>query len=309
VSGRKKITVTARLLVVLAAIGVVVAVQLSATHSQHHPKPKSPLQLPPVAPRAWRRTPQPLGIKGHWKFVLNDEFNGRVLDTSIWRAGWYGTGRTGSPNVLEDDCYDSANVTFPGDGSMHMAVTAEPSRCEGRKRPYTGAVVSTNPRDGRRYGGFEYRYGVLEARMFIPGIGGRVANWPGLWADGYHWPYDGEDDVMEGVGGSACFHFHSPHFARHGPGGCAADFRPGWNTFAADWRPGSVSYYYDGHLLGTVTEGVTDKPMFIVIDNTVWRNEAFLTRPATLKVDYVRVWQPAAPHGAHADYGAWHGPA
>ena len=102
---------------------------------------------------------------------------------------------------------------------MHLAVTAQPSTCHGRTYPYTGALVSTNPRDGRQHGGFQYTYGVLEARIYVPGLHGRVADWPTLWSDGYHWPYDGEDDVLEGIGGSMCFHFHSLGHARHGPGG------------------------------------------------------------------------------------------
>jgi len=285
-------------------------VQFTAIRAgHHHSRPNvAPRVLPPVPPRTWNGIAQPLGITGDWRFVLNDEFNGPRLDTSIWRAGWYGTGVTGSTNVLENDCYSSENVSFPGDGSMHLAVTAEPSRCHGRTHPYTGALVSTNPYDGRRSGGFEFTYGVLEAKVYVPGAGAKVANWPAFWSDGYHWPYDGEDDVMEGIGGAACFHFHSLHHAPHGPGGCVVGFRPGWHTFASDWLPGKVSYYYDGHLVGTVTDGVTGKPMFIIIDNTVWRGRLSLTRPAALRVDYVRVWQPASEDGTSTvPYATSHG--
>jgi beta-glucanase (GH16 family) len=292
---KRKIAVAGSLLAAGAVVALVVLLQVLAVHAEHHapPKPKPAPHLPPVAPRIWNGIPQPLGIPGEWAFVLNQEFNGPGLDTSIWRAGWYGNGITGSLNKLEDDCYSSANVTFPGDGTMHLAVTAEPSRCNGRTRPYTGALVSTNPHDGRSHGGFEYTYGVLEARIYVPGVGGKIADWPAFWTDGYDWPRDGEDDVMEGLFGSACFHFHSLHFAPHGPGGCDADIGPGWHTFAADWQAGKVTYYYDGHLVGTVTRGVTSQPMFIVINNTVWRGERSLTRPGALRVDYVRVWRLA----------------
>ena len=43
-----------------------------------------------------------------------------------------------------------------------------------------------------------------------------------------------------------------------------------------------------------MTQGITGKPMFIVIDDTVWRRHKSLTRPATLRVGYIRVWQPVA---------------
>ena len=50
---------------------------------------------------------------------------------------------------------------------------------------------------------------------------------------------------MEGLSGQACWHFHDP---QGGPGGCStATYTGGWHTFGADWEPGSVTYYYDGH--------------------------------------------------------------
>jgi beta-glucanase (GH16 family) len=293
VSVRKKIRVGAGVLAAVVIVGLVVFLQLLAVHAEHKAasKPKHASHKPWLSATMWNGIPQPLGIPGHWRYILDDEFDGPTLDTSIWRAGWYGTGTTGPTNVLENDCYSSANVTFPGDGSMHLAVSAERSRCDGRSLPYSGALVSTNPLDGRQGGGFEYTYGVVQARMYIPGAYGKITNWPALWTDGHDWPYDGEDDVMEGIGGEACFHFHSLHHAPHGPGGCVTDLQPGWHTFASDWQPGEVSYYYDGYLVGTVTVGVTGKPMFIVITNTVWKDEPDLTMPAALRVDYVRVWQ------------------
>ena len=58
--------------------------------------------------------------------TLDSEFNSTSLDTSIWQSGWFGTGITSPVNALEADCYSSSNVTFPGDGTMHLAVTQGP---------------------------------------------------------------------------------------------------------------------------------------------------------------------------------------
>jgi beta-glucanase (GH16 family) len=238
--------------------------------------------------------PQPLGIPGDWNLVLNSEFTGSSLDRSIWTPGWYGSGITDSLNKFEADCYNSKNLTFPGDGTLHMNVTAVQSRCGGIERPYTGALISSSPY-GRHHGGFQYTYGVLEVRVYLPPADRWIANWPAVWTDGLHWPIDGEDDVLEGMFGTACFHFHSLHFAPHGPGGCDPSIRPGWHTFASDWQPGSVAYYYDGEEVGQVTEGVTAAPMFIIIDNTVWKNTPKLTRFDAMRVAYVRVWKRTAP--------------
>jgi beta-glucanase (GH16 family) len=229
-----------------------------------------------------------VGLPGSWNLVLDSEFNGTSLNTSIWRAGWFNTGITSPVNSSENDCYNSNNVTFPGDGSMHLNVTAQPSTCSGTTYPYTGALVSSNPKDGRASGGFQYTYGVVEARVYIPADGTQIANWPAVWTDGQSWPTNGEDDLMEGLGGTACFHFHDP---LGGPGGCDATLTPGWHTFASDWQPGSVTYYYDGTKVGSITTGITTAPMYIILDNTTSIDNPSISEADSLDLAYVRVWQ------------------
>jgi beta-glucanase (GH16 family)/transcriptional regulator with XRE-family HTH domain len=233
----------------------------------------------------------PVGIPGAWNVALDSEFSGTSLDTSIWRPGWFGSGTTGPVDrTHEAACYSPNNVTFPGDGSVHLKVTGSPSSCNGVTEPYTGSLISSNPHDGRASGGFEYTYGALEARVYIPAASGnQVANWPAVWTDGQSWPTTGEDDLMEGLsGGQACFHFHS---TAGGPGTCVAGAYTGWHTFASDWEPGSVTYYYDGVKVGQITTGITASPMYIVLDNTVASANPALSKAADLQVAYVRVWQ------------------
>ena len=235
--------------------------------------------------------PQPVGIPGNWKLVLDSEFDGTSLDTSVWHTGWFANGVTGPANKNEDDCYSPANVSLPGDGSLHLSVTATQSTCStgyAGTYPFTGALISTNPDDGRASGGFQYTYGVLEARVYIPADGALIADWPAIWADGQSWPADGEDDLFEGLNGVACASFHdSLGVTRF----FDASTVPGWHTFASDWEPGSVTFYYDGVSIGSVTTGVTSAPMFIVLDNTVHSGEAGVTEADSVQVQYVRVWQ------------------
>ena len=233
-------------------------------------------------------TPEPVGISGNWKLVLDSEFTGNSLNTSIWRVGWFGNGMTSPMTSTQEDCYSPSNVTFPGDGTMHLSVTSSPSTCGGVSYPYTGALVSTNPAEFRAGGGFQYTYGALEVRAYVPPDGTLLADWPGVWADGQSWPADGEDDLMEGLFGQACATFHNLLGVTRL---CDKTLAPGWHTFASDWEPGSITYYYDGVSIGTVTTGVTSDPMFIILDNTVHTNEANVTEPAVMQVQYVRVWQ------------------
>ena len=232
-------------------------------------------------------TPQPAGIPGDWNLVLDSAFNGSSLDTKIWRAGWFGTGVTDSPGN-GGICQSSNNVTFPGDGTVHLNVTATPSTCQrGQSYRYTGALIDSDPHDGRSGGGFQYTYGVAEARIFIPANGNQIAGWPAFWGDGQTWPNDGEDDVMEGLAGEACFHFHDP---LGGPGSCDTTLTPGWHTFASDWQPGSVTYYYDGSKVGSITTGITNSPMYLILSNGDAVGATNM-KADSMKVQYVRVWQ------------------
>ena len=250
-------------------------------------------------------TPQPLGVPGHWQLVLNSNFDGTSLDTQIWRPQWFSTGRriTGPINQHELACYNPANITFPGNGAMNLTVTHLPLSCSGGVHPYTGAIVSTNPQDGRKSGGFQYTYGVLQAKIDVPTSSGRIANWPAFMTLGHNWPVTGEDDLLEGVAGTVCSRFHSPFNPLVGLGGCDPGFKSGWHVVTANWAPGSVTWYYDGAPAYHETEGVTSAPMYIVLVNTVSEKWADLAKPATVKVAYVRVWQPAGPRASHPEYG------
>lgn len=245
-----------------------------------------PVQTAPATGAA-----QPAGIPGNWKLVFDTEFDRSSLDRSVWRTGWFGDGVTRPASNTDDDCYSPNNVTFPGDGTMHLNVTATSSTCGGVSYPYTGSMVTTDPSDGRASGGFQYTYGVVEARVYLPADGTVIADWPGVWADGQNWPTDGEDDVMEGLDGSACATFHDPLDIGLRTRACSTTVGPGWHTFASDWQPGSVTYYYDGAVVATVTSGVTSAPMYLILDDTVKMGEPDDTEPDAMRVQYVRVWQ------------------
>jgi hypothetical protein len=231
---------------------------------------------------------QPLGISGSWHLVLDSEFNGTSLPPD-WQTGWFGSGVTGPISRNEIDCDSPNNVTFPGDGTMHLVVSAQPSTCGGTTEPYTAALVTTNPGDGRSGPGFQYTYGVLEARVYLPDDNGSIADWPAFWANGQSWPTTGEDDVMEGLVGSACWSFHNSQGGL--TNGCLPNIGPGWHTFASDWEPGSLTYYYDGVEVKSLTTGITSSPMYIILGNGVHSDEAGVTEPDAMKVQYVRVWQ------------------
>lgn len=219
-------------------------------------------------------TLSPLGVPGNWTLIFDDEFSGSTLNTSTWAPYWFHNGSQQNQTTME-----SSNVSVSG-GTLNLLLTSAG----------TGGLVSTNPGGGASTG-FQFTYGFAEARMFLPGSGTEVANWPAWWTDGQSpWPTNGEMDVMEGRGGSAAYHFHDPS---GGPGAKVPGNFTGWHTFGGDWKPGSVTYYYDGQNVGSITSGITSAPMYLILENSsaVGSPGAPSVQPATVQVDYVRVWQ------------------
>jgi beta-glucanase (GH16 family) len=223
----------------------------------------------------------PNGVPGSWHSIFDDEFSGATLDTGKWSTGWLSPGITAPVNTSELECYDPNQVTV-ANGELDLSLVRKAETCGGQSHPYASGMVNTN-------GKFSYTYGYLEARVWLPGTTA-ISNWPAVWTDGQSWPTDGELDVMEGLSGQACWHFHDP---QGGPGNCSKSaYTGGWHTFGADWEPGSVTYYYDGTAVGTINSGITSSPMYVILnlgaDNG---NSGPLQAPATMRVDYVRVWQ------------------
>jgi beta-glucanase (GH16 family) len=227
---------------------------------------------------------KPTGVRGDWKLTFDDEFSGTSLDTAKWSTGWYGSGITPPVNSAEENCYDPAQVSVGG-GTLDLTLIRKSEDCGASNAVYAAGLVSTQ-------GKFSFTYGFIEARVWLPamtGDPGEVANWPAVWADGQNWPEDGEIDVVEGLGGGVCAHFHGPADPSGVRVGCpSGTYAGGWHTFAADWEPGNVTYYYDGADIGSVTSGITSAPMFLVLS---YGTEKLVQAPLTMRVDYMRVWQ------------------
>jgi beta-glucanase (GH16 family) len=219
---------------------------------------------------------------GPWRLAFDDAFRGGALNMAGWSTGWLAGGITPPVNSEELECYNPAEVSVSG-GVLTLNLIRHTASCGGRSRPYTSGMVNT---DGK----FQFTYGFMEARIWMPGRGGRIIDWPAFWADGQNWPRDGEIDVLEGLGGQACWHFVNSAGTR---GGCArGTFSNGWHTFGADWEPGSITYYYDGRVVGTIRSGITHAPMYLIINNATAHEFGIPVQvPASMRIAYVRVWQ------------------
>ena len=104
---------------------------------------------------------------------------------------------------------------------------------------------------------------------------GRIDNWPAFWlVTTGAWPAGGEIDVMEGLHGTATWHYHyvnssgmssSVGAAVSGFSGC------GMHTYAVNWTTSAITFYCDGRLVGRVTQSeigvpIASGPMYVIND-------------------------------------------
>ena len=237
--------------------------------------------------RARAADPQPNGGPGGaWSMIFDDEFSGTGVDLSVWQPNWFGstdTEITQPLNAGHSDACTDPGMARVSNGALRLRVVRR--FCQGHR--YDGAVVNSNPAGG---GNFQFTYGYIEFRAILPAEDGM---WTAFWTNGQNWPTDGELDVMESglpLASSQGWFYHGPNGVTGGretiPGASTS-----WHTYAAFWEPGRISWYFDGDLVGTVTEGVGNVAHYIVLSASDWKSRNPMG-PATTRVDYVRVWQP-----------------
>jgi Glycosyl hydrolases family 16 len=104
---------------------------------------------------------------------------------------------------------------------------------------------------------------------------GQIDNWPAFWlVTAGSWPAGGEIDVMEGLHGSAAWHYHylNSSGVDSSVGGAVSGFRGcGTHTYGVNWTTSAITFYYDGIQVGRVTAAeigvpLASGPMYVVND-------------------------------------------
>jgi beta-glucanase (GH16 family) len=224
-------------------------------------------------------TPTATASTSHGTLVFSDEFNGSSLDTSKWTANWLGSSGAITPpaNGSETECYDPAQVSV-GNGEADLSAVAKSCTVNGKTYAYRSGMIQTN-------GKFNFTHGYAEARLWTPAGTGM---WPAFWLDGQSWPTDGEIDVLEAYGtDNSTYHYHYPGGAPGG-GTNVAGATAGWHTYAVNWTASTTTWYYDGvQVYSMATQ--TNSPMYLILNLGLDSSSSAV--PATLRADYVRVWQ------------------
>jgi beta-glucanase (GH16 family) len=227
------------------------------------------------------RTPFPL-TQGHWERKLNSVFTGRRL-RSPWSNSRFANGAIAAGfNPQELECFDPSRATLTNQG-LALRIIQKLQRCQGLWRPYSSGIATT-------LGKWRFRYGLLEARIWVPRRGDRIADWPAIWLGGR-----AEIDVFEGGSGAPCWYYHIDRL-KWGTCVSGVHFTSGWHTVAVDWEPHQIAWYYDRHRAGVISSysaPITSSPKPIVLDLAISARMApeRLAVPATFRIAWLRVWQ------------------
>lgn len=240
-----------------------------------------------------------------YTLVWNDEFDsGTSLNNEYW------THQSAGPGWVNNELQTYVNGSFDGRAvteitNGHLAITAFKSG----GKVYSGRVYALQNQG--------WTYGIFEAAIRLPKGKG---TWPAFWMMPVHydantnpWPRCGEIDIMEEVGYHPNYTSSSIHCENYnhmkGTQKTAERLTSGaqddYHIYRLEWTEDYIRTYVDGRLLlsfdndhkGNVAAWPFNKPFYVIL-NLAWGgdwggaqgvDESCL--PATMEVDYVRVFQ------------------
>jgi len=233
-----------------------------------------------------------------WKLVWHDEFNGSVIDTSIWAFEVNGNG--GGNNELQYYTAEPRNA-FVENGTLVIQALKETYN----GKQYTSARMNTTYKR-------DWLYGRADVRAKMPTGRGL---WPAIWmlpTDWVYggWPASGEIDIMELLGQEPSKIYGTVHWgqdaAHHLSSGGSytlqngASFANGYHTFTLEWSADSIQWSVDGIRYHDERNGPPfDKRFHLLLNVAVGGNwpgspDASTTFPQLMQVDYVRVYSKAS---------------
>jgi beta-glucanase (GH16 family) len=244
---------------------------------------------------------------GQWECTFADEFNGTSLNRSKWLPQTnFATGNKWTAAARSCHVDHPANVAV-GQGNLKLTVrrSGAPVFCLGRRANYTSGMVSTYRMFSQQYGRFEARMKVQSANGPIGGLQEAFWMWPDDRYSSGRWPASGEIDVAELYSRFNAYVIPFLHYTWNDNGGprlglntahCAAA-RGTYNTYTLIWTSTTLTIQVNGNtcLVNTSGDPAFKKPYIMALSQNLgvdanrlrWNTPI----PATLNVDYVRVWR------------------
>jgi beta-glucanase (GH16 family) len=260
----------------------------------------TPTTPPPVSGNA-----QPVGGPGgNWNLKFNEDFDGNSVNRSKFPdCHWNTRPGCSGQNADELQVYRPGNTTVSG-GSAHLTAKRESVRVPELNRTlnYTSGSLATGSWAGNP-STFKMKYGYAEARIkTAPGKG----VWSSFWLAPADMEWPPEIDILEAPNFEENKFYTTLHYEIRNTvmGGQSLqantpgpNLSQGYHTYAVEWTPTSLKWYFDGKLIRTYTDAgkIPQKDMYLVLNLSVggWAGTPpSSTRfPATMSVDYVRAWQ------------------
>jgi beta-glucanase (GH16 family) len=228
-----------------------------------------------------------------WKLVWSDEFNYSGLpDTAKW-GNEVGFIRNNELQYYTKQRLDNSRVE-----NGNLIITGKKESY--KDAAYTSASLVTA-------GKSSWTYGKIDARIKLPKGQGL---WPAFWMLGENisqvgWPRCGEIDIMEHINNEdilyGTLHWHNEKHVSSG-GKTPCDVTQ-FHNYTVEWDKESVKWFLDGEKYWEVTikDGINSteefhKPHYIILNLAIGGNwpknpDATTSFPATMFVDYVRVYQ------------------
>lgn len=247
------------------------------------------------------------------ELVWNEEFNKNFVDRSVWQYE-IGTDRRGYLRNLEE--HPEINA-FVDSSNLNLRIL--------RDHPtpafsWSGSIL-------RSTCGFQFLYGLIEAKIKFPTTGGYMSFWlmgeNGVYSlsdtnsdketinGGYSWPKCGEMDIAESDGGkvSCTIHYQNAegeHESLHGNSNYSATSTQDYHIYGLEWTETKMSVYLDRNLVKEfdITQCTVDgfnpfnNPMHIVLSILQGKPSVIGTAPPsnvnelTGQIDWVRVYAP-----------------
>lgn len=247
------------------------------------------------------------GAPPGYRLVWADEFDRDGLpdptrwvhDTALNRDGWHNH---------ERQYYAGADATNAVVRGGRLVITAR--RETPRTAPDWGGQGYTSARLLTR-GKADWTYGFFEVRAKMPCGRG---TWPAIWMLGRDgdWPARGELDLMEHLGATPDRVSSAVHTAAGSAGRSVWGVRPlpdacrRFHRYQMLWTADGVSFGVDGfvhlhypHLAGDARAWPFDAPQFLLLNLAIGGDLGGAVDdrifPVAMEVDYVRVYQAAAP--------------
>ena len=246
----------------------------------------------------------------HGTLTFDDEFNSLSLwngTSGTWATDyWYdplnGNGNTLAPNG-EQEWYINANDSATSSvkpwtvSNGVLTLTAAPAASaiqpliDGYQ--YTSGEINTAH-------SFSQLYGFFEMRAELPAGQGL---WPAFWLLPENGAWPPELDIMEVLGNNPTTLYTTAHYvsaggvnSANGIGTTVANTSTGYHTYAVDWEPNTITWYFDGkEVYQIATPADMHTPMYMEANLAVggyWPGDVNSSTPlpAQMEIDWIRAY-------------------